>query len=167
MCKKNQKSLIREVEKISRKVLFISWFNRVHDELPKERKADDFYIRHKFQAIRELAVHNRGLRAKRILLKQLSAEYYPYMLKKRGVTKWQKVAERSTFVDKTIETHRTNRMKKLFNSWWNNVDRLGEGKSRFIMQNELNKRFQYRRVLTTLKINAESKLHMKSIINIF
>ena len=34
MCKENQKSLIRDVEKVRRKVLFITWFNHVHDELP-------------------------------------------------------------------------------------------------------------------------------------
>ena len=64
----------------------------MHDELPAQRKADDYYLRHKFDAIRTLAVQNRNLRAKRGLLKKLSAEYYPYMLKKRGVCKWRNVA---------------------------------------------------------------------------
>lgn len=113
----------------------------MHAELPNERKADDFYIRHKFNAIRDLAVDNRGLRTKRSLLRQLSNEYYPYMLKKRGVCKWRFVAERTTFVTEALAKHKENRLRNLFNSWWNNVDRLGEGKSRQIMQRELNKRF--------------------------
>ena len=50
-------------------------------------------------------------------------------------------------------------MRKMFNGWWNNVDRLSEGKGRHIMQTELNKRFQYRRVLTALRVYADEKLH--------
>ena len=101
MCKKNQKSLIADVEKVRRKVLFISWFNRVHGELPNERKADDFYIRHKFLAFRDLAVNNRNLRAKKSLLSQLSQDYYPYMLKKRGICTWRSVKNRSNFFTDT------------------------------------------------------------------
>lgn len=122
-------------------MLFINWYNIVHDELPAQRKADEFYMMKKFTAMRDLAVQNRGLRAKRILLKQLSAEYYPYMLKKRGVCKWRAVAERTTFVAESLLKHKKNRLRKLFNGWWNNVDRLADSKSRLIMQNELYKRF--------------------------
>ena len=88
ICKDNQKELTRGVEKIRRKILFVSWFNHVHDDVPAMKKADDFYLRHKFTVIRTLAVNHRSLRARRTLLSQLSAEYYPYMLKKRGVLKW-------------------------------------------------------------------------------
>jgi hypothetical protein len=103
MCKANQSALVRDVEKIRRKVIFISWFNHVHDDLPAQRKADDFNIRKKFNAIRNLAVSNRSLRAKRNLLSQLSAEYYPYMLKKRGVLKWKKVSSRQNFINLVFE----------------------------------------------------------------
>ena len=37
VCKRNQKALIADVQKVRRKVRFISWFNCVHDELPKQR----------------------------------------------------------------------------------------------------------------------------------
>ena len=57
------------VHKVQRKGIFISWFNLVHDELPKVRQADDFYLRVKFMAIRDLAQRNRNLRAKKTLLK--------------------------------------------------------------------------------------------------
>ena len=51
-CKLNQKELVFGVEKIRRKGIFITWFNLVHDEIPKLRKADDFYVRSKLNAIR-------------------------------------------------------------------------------------------------------------------
>ena len=34
-CKLNQKQLTYGVEKVKRKGIFISWFNLVHDEIPK------------------------------------------------------------------------------------------------------------------------------------
>ena len=68
VCKRNQKALIADVQKVRRKVRFISWFNCVHDELPKQRQADDFYVRHKFNAMRSVAVGNRAVRAKKNLL---------------------------------------------------------------------------------------------------
>jgi hypothetical protein len=99
MCKQNQMTLVKDVEKIRRKVIFVSWFNHVHNDLPTTRKAADFYLRSKFNALRDLAVHNRSLRTKRDLLSQLSAEYYPYMLKKRGVLKWKRVSDRNIDVN--------------------------------------------------------------------
>lgn len=89
------------------------------------------------------------------------------MLKKRGVCKWRRVTERSNFVADTQAKIKENRLRKIFNGWWNSVDRLSEGKARQIMQKELNKRFHYRRVLTALKIHAEEKLHEKHIIKVF
>ena len=106
VCKKNQKSLISEVQKMRRKIRFISWFNEVHDVMPSQRKADDFYMRTKLLAMHKFAVENRSNRAKSSLLKQLSVEYLPYMLKKRGVLKWRRVAERANFERDTIETCR-------------------------------------------------------------
>ena len=141
VCKKNQKALIHDVEKVRRRVRFINWFNLVHDDLPNERKADEFFLRFRFNSIRNLAVGNRAIRAKKNLLGQLSREYYPYMLKKRGVIKWRTVKDRSSFVSTTQAKIRENKMRKMFNGWWNNVDRLSEGKSRQIMWTELNKRF--------------------------
>ena len=89
------------------------------------------------------------------------------MLKKRGVLKWKKIAQRTVFVTNTLEKHRQNQLRKMFDGWWNNVDRLSAGKSRYIMQVELSKRFQYRRVLTSLKLHCEAKQHLKDITRVF
>lgn len=98
--------MTRGVESIRRKVIFVSWFNHVHDDVPAMKKASDFYLRKKFDAIKTLAVNNRSLRERRNLLKQLSAEYYPYMLKKRGVLKWSRVTERKSQVEQTLDSFR-------------------------------------------------------------
>ena len=55
----------------------------------------------------------------------------------------------------------------MFNGWWDNLDRLSEGKTRMIMQQELYKRILYRRALTGLRTFADEKLHEKRIIGIF
>ena len=47
------------------------------------------------------------------------------------------------------------KLRRMFDGWWNNVERIGESKQRHVMQVELNKRFQYRRVLTSLSLYAE------------
>ena len=39
LCKQNQRDLVRSVERVRRKGIFISWFNLVHDDIPNLRKA--------------------------------------------------------------------------------------------------------------------------------
>ena len=95
---------------MQRKGIFISWFNLVHDDLPKTRQATDFYLRTKFMAMKELAQRNRGLRAKKTLLKQLSLEYYPYMLKKRGVCKWRSFADYAVATEERIQLSHKRRL---------------------------------------------------------
>ena len=60
-----------------------------------------------------------------------------------------------------------NRLRTLFNAWWDSRDRVCEGKSRFIMQTELYKRIQFRRGLTALRLHADEKYHQKQIIGVF
>jgi len=161
MCKGNQKSLIADVQKILRKNIFISWFNLVHQELPALHKAAQFHLRSKFQALRGLAIRNRSQRAKKNLLKQLSHEYYPYMLKKRGVCKWRTVAARTSFIQERLAKFKQAKLQKQFDGWWHVLDRLSQGKSRSIMQRELNKRFLLRRGLTALLSYCDEAHHAR------
>lgn len=81
------------------------------------------------------------------------------MLKKRGVCKWRAVAERSALVEERLAKSRKLRLQRLFDGWWNNLDRMAISKSRSIMQYELNKRIQLRRGMTALFMNTEEKRH--------
>ena len=155
------------MHRVQRKSIFISWFNTVHNEIPKTSKADDFYLRVKFSAIRALAKRNRGLRAKRTLLKQLSLEYYPYMLKKRGVCKWRAVSDYAMATEERIQLSQKRRLQRLFDGWWNNVDKMAQSKSKDIMQRALNKCFHLRRGMTALSMHANDKRHQKQIIKIY
>lgn len=81
------------------------------------------------------------------------------MLKKRGVCKWRAVAERSALVEERLAKSRKLRLQRLFDGWWNNLDRMAISKSRSIMQFELNKRIQLRRGMTALFMHTEEKRH--------
>ena len=58
-------------------------------------------------------------------------------------------------------------MQRLFDGWWNNLDRLAISKSRKIMQLELHKRIHLRRGLTGLLMHTEDKRHQKHIIKVY
>ena len=89
------------------------------------------------------------------------------MLKKRGVCKWRSFAEYAVATEERIQISHKRRLQRLFDGWWNNVDKLAASKSRAIMQRELNKCFHLRRGLTGLSMNAQEKRHQKQIIKIF
>lgn len=50
--------LIRGVEETRRKLIFVRWFNLVHDSLPQERKADSHF---KQTLIRHMSLHARNM----------------------------------------------------------------------------------------------------------
>ena len=133
LCKDNQKEMIGEVEKIRRKVLFVFWFNLVHDELPALRKAKHFYMRNRLIAFHRFAVENRSKRARRTLLNQLSAEHFAYMLKKRGVMQWRKSAVKGAYISSKVGHMRLFRLRKLFNGWYDSKERRMDGKCRHVM----------------------------------
>ena len=55
----------------------------------------------------------------------------------------------------------------MFQAWFANVDRLREGKTRYLMWKELNTKQQYRRGMTALRLHCEKMKHEKQIISVF
>ena len=154
-CKHNQYGMIRQVHSIRRKIIFSSWFNHVHDYLPKMAQAEEFHMRTIFNAFRDVVDSRRGVRIQKKILAQTAPNYEDFFWKRRGIRNWHRfMRQEKQYRSHKILSHEIY-MRKIFFAWYENIDRLRLGKSRMIMSNELRKRQALRRGLTALSLHVE------------
>lgn len=154
-CKANQRDLTRQVHSIRRKALFVTWFNLVHDELPKVKKALRHHKRSLFLNFANHVQAQRPIKAKKEYLATLEQGFHKRQILTRCLKIWNERAVYKVTMRSKVETMRETRLRRLFDGWWNSLDQLSLAKRREAMWRELNKQFSYRRVITALREYAD------------
>jgi len=120
-----------------------------------------------FESMRQVAIDRRGDRAHKCLLKELQAEFGPYILKKRGIKTWYRFSQKSMLCRTRRSLCNKITLSRMFQAWFANVDRLRESKRKYLMWKELYTKQQFRRGLTALRTYCEEMKHQKHIIGVF